>query len=705
MTMSKITEGLNPQQRLAVETTDGPLLVLAGAGSGKTSVLTRRIAYIIQEKQVDPWNLLAITFTNKAAREMNERVVNLVGKRAGDIWMGTFHSICVKILRREAERLGFTPTFTILDSEDQVTMVKQCMIDLHYDMNEYEPELIHHRISQFKNELLTPEDSRVKAGKTVFDQVVASTFRLYQKRLREANAMDFDDLIGKTIELFTTYPDVLQAYQTKFRYIHVDEYQDTNHAQYRLVKMLADAHRNLCVVGDSDQAIYRWRGADISNILNFERDYPDVVVVKLEQNYRSTETILSAANAVIANNTKRKEKRLWSANGKGSKIHVFAALDQEDEAFFVAQTIQEHVQQGGRYQDCAVLYRANSQSRTIEETFLQAAIPYRIIGGMTFYDRREIKDLMAYLKVLSNPQDTISLLRIVNVPKRSIGDGTVKRLLDYAHEHELTLFAAMADVEQSGASGKAVQAVKQFYELLRDLLDMQEGMTVTEYVQLVLQRTGLREMYATAAKEEERSRAENLDEFLSVTRSFDRRMPGRSLADFLAEVSLLSDVDKGSDKEENKVQMMTLHASKGLEYDIVFIVGFEEGIFPHHRSLFDADGIEEERNLCYVGITRAKQRLYLTYCTERTIYGQIQMNDPSRFLQEIPEDLLEQTVSTGMLDTQWSIGERVLHPRWGIGVIMDIHHDGEERSYSIQFHPKIGCQTVSGKTRLKRVDA
>ncbi|UOF92885.1 DNA helicase PcrA [Fodinisporobacter ferrooxydans] len=701
-----ITDGLNPEQTLAVRTTEGPLLVLAGAGSGKTSVLTRRIAYIIGERRVDPWNVLAITFTNKAAREMNERIVKLVGKKAGDIWIGTFHSICVKILRREAERIGYSPTFTILDSDDQMTLIKQSMLDLNYDLKQYEPELIHYKISQMKNELEAADDVAATAKRSLLDQVVASTYRLYQRRLKDSNAFDFDDLIGKTIELFSEHPDVLQQYQEKFRYIHVDEYQDTNRAQYQLVQLLAQRYRNICVVGDADQAIYRWRGADISNILNFERDYPEAQVVKLEQNYRSTETILHAANAVIRHNSQRKEKNLWSGNEKGANIQIFAALDQEDEGFYVAQTIQNHVQNDGKYQDCAVLYRANSQSRAIEEAFLQAAIPYRILGGMTFYDRREIKNLMAYLKVLSNPQDEISLLRIINVPKRSIGDSTVKRLLDYAHEQELTLLQALGHGEKVGLSGRAAQAVLEFHRLLEQLADMQEGLTVTEFVSLVLQRTGLRDLYLHHPKEEERNRADNLDEFLTVTRSFDRRHPNRRVSDFLAEVSLLSDIDKGSDQEEAKVQMMTLHASKGLEFDVVFIVGFEEGIFPHQRSMFDSEGIEEERNLCYVGITRARKQLFITYCTERTIYGQMQINDPSRFLLEIPEDLTDRHVSNSMYDTNWSIGDRVQHPKWGIGVILDIRKQEEESVLQIQFQSKIGCQDVlPGKIRLKRVDA
>ncbi|WP_018130292.1 DNA helicase PcrA [Effusibacillus pohliae] len=700
--IDSILQGLNPEQRQAVETTEGPLLILAGAGSGKTSVMTRRIAYLMAHHHVQPWNILAITFTNKAAKEMNERVQKLVGEQAGDIWMSTFHSMCVKILRREAQRLGYESNFSILDTDDQMAAIKQCMLDLNYDMKKFDPAAIHWKISAAKNELIGPDQFRQRAGRSLLDTAAANVYREYQYKLNSINALDFDDLIFKTVQLFEEQPDVLEAYQEKFRYIHVDEYQDTNRAQYKLVSLLAGKYRNLCVVGDSDQAIYRWRGADISNILNFERDYPDARVIKLEQNYRSTGTILDAANAVIRHNTRRKEKNLWSAKGKGEKISIYAALDQADEAAYVIAKIQEHVGKGGQFRDCTVLYRANAQSRALEEAFLQAAIPYKIIGGMTFYDRREIKDVMAYLKAISNPQDEISLLRIVNVPKRNIGEGTIKRLLDFAHDNDLTLLEAMGRAEEADLGVKATDAVKTFHLLMTDLHFLQEGLTVTEFVQEVLKRTGYREMYAISPKEEDQNRLENIDELLTVTRAFDRRRRG-TLADFLAETSLLSDADKEIGKKDNAVHMMTMHASKGLEFPVVFLVGAEESIFPHERSLDTPEGIEEERNLCYVAITRAQEKLHITYCTERTIFGQVQMNEPSRFLTEIPEELVEKSGGDFQVVPRWEIGLRVRHPQWGVGVIMDMSGKDDELELEITFQSKHGTKKIKPKLTKLRV--
>lgn len=702
--LESITTGLNPEQKQAVETTEGPLLILAGAGSGKTSVMTRRIAYLMTQNKVQPWNILAITFTNKAAKEMNERVEKLVGEAAADIWMSTFHSMCVKILRREAERLGYENNFSILDADEQISAIKQCMLDLNYDMKKFEPFSVLWKISAAKNELLGPDEYRQRAGKSLLDSVAANVYREYQFKLKNINSMDFDDLIMKTVHLFEEHKDVLDAYQDKFRYIHVDEYQDTNRAQYRLVNLLAQKYRNLCVVGDSDQAIYRWRGADISNIMNFERDYPEANVIMLEQNYRSTSTVLDAANAVIQNNKQRKDKKLWSAKGQGDKISIYAALDQADEAAYVVAKVQEHVGNGGEFRDCTVLYRANAQSRAIEEVFLQAAIPYKILGGMTFYDRREIKDVMAYLKAIANPQDEISLLRIVNTPKRNIGEGTIKRLLDYAHDHDLTLLQAMEKADDADIGAKAAESVKKFHSLMSGLYWMQEGMTVTEFLQEMLKRTGYREMYETSPKEEERSRVENIDELLTVTRVFDkRRRNAGTLTDFLAETSLLSDTDKESGKKDNAVHMMSMHASKGLEFPVVFIIGAEETIFPHSRSMDTPDGIEEERNLCYVAITRAQEKLHICYCTERTLFGQLQMNDPSRFLDEIPEELVEKSGSDFQVVPRWEIGMRVRHPQWGVGVIMDKTGKDDELELEITFHSKHGTKKVKPKTTKLRV--
>ncbi len=700
-----ITGGLNDEQRTAVETTEGPLLILAGAGSGKTSVMTRRIAHLMgRDDAVDPWNILAITFTNRAAREMNERVEQLVGEAASDMWMCTFHSMCVKILRREAERIGYQNNFSILDADDQVSAIKQSMLDLNYDLKKFDPAVVQWKISAAKNDLLTPRELKKTVRKSLIDSVTAAVYKEYQAKLVSINALDFDDLIFRTVDLFLTHPDVLELYQEKFRYIHVDEYQDTNRAQYTLVKLLSDRHRNLCVVGDSDQAIYRWRGADISNIVNFERDYPEAVVIKLEQNYRSTGTILDAANAVIRNNSHRKDKRLWSAKGEGEKLAIYAALDQTDEAIYVIAKVQEHVESGGQFSDCTVLYRANAQSRAIEEAFLQAAMPYKIIGGMTFYDRREIKDIMAYLKALANPQDEISLLRIINVPKRGIGEGTIRRLLDFAHENGITLLESMGRAQEIGLAGAATETVLKFHTLMQDLHNMQEGLTVTDLLQQTLTRTGYREMLETSHKEEDQNRLENIRELATVTRSFDRRRHG-ALVDFLAETSLLFDTDKETGKTDNAVRLMTMHASKGLEFPVVFMVGVEETLLPHVRSMDTMEGIEEERNLCYVAITRAREKLHLSYCAERSLFGQCQLNDPSRFLSEIPPELTERSGADLQAQTRWTIGLSVRHPQFGVGVVTDVTGSGDDLELTITFSSRHGTKLVKPKlTRLRVID-
>ncbi|MFD2170869.1 DNA helicase PcrA [Tumebacillus lipolyticus] len=701
--IEQIVKGLNPEQKLAVETTEGPLLILAGAGSGKTSVLTRRIAYLLGARGVSPFQILAITFTNKAAKEMNERVKKLVGEAAEDLWMSTFHSMCVRILRREADRIGYQNNFTILDADDQTAAVKQSMLDLNLDIKKFDPNQIQWRISAAKNELLTPDEFAKTAGKKLQDVVASQVYRVYQRKLQDFNAMDFDDLIMKTVELFETKRDVLEQYQNKFRYLHVDEYQDTNRAQYRLVKLLAEKHRNLCVVGDGDQAIYAWRGADISNIMNFEKDYPEATVIKLEQNYRSTSTILEAANAVIRNNKQRKDKALWSQNGQGDKISIYTAIDQEDEAHYIVQQVKNHVDNGGSFGDCTVLYRANAMSRIVEEAFLQAAIPYKILGGMTFYDRREIKDVMAYLKCLCNPQDEISLLRIINAPKRSIGPGTIQKLLDYAHGRDLTLLEAMGFPEENGLPAKQAATCKEFHDLMKYLNVCQEGLSVSEYLSEVLDKTGYRQIYAHSSKEEDQMRLENIEEMFSITKSFDRRRGG-SVGDFLAEVSLLSDQDKEKGENGEAVLMMTMHASKGLEFPTVFLIGCEETIFPHMRSMDDVRGIEEERNLAYVGITRAKEKLHMMHCAERTLFGNTQRNDPSRFLDEIPEEFVDRTVGYVQSDIVWKSGDMLKHPQWGQGMVLDKRGEEETLELTVMFHPSIGEKKVLPRfTRLEKI--
>jgi DNA helicase-2/ATP-dependent DNA helicase PcrA len=693
----QLLQGLNPEQRLAVETTEGPVLVVAGAGSGKTSVLTRRIAYLVQARGVPVHHILAITFTNKAAKEMKERVRSLVGAAAEDLWMGTFHSMCVRILRREGERIGYPPTFTILDSDDQHALVQQSMLDANYDLKKFDARAVQAVISQWKNALVRPEKAPKKGkARSQAEAVAADIYEIYQSRLFAAGAMDFDDLIGNTVELLRQHDDVREKYQEKFQYIHVDEYQDTNHAQYQLVRLLAEKYRNVCVVGDSDQAIYAWRGADIRNILEFERDYPDAAVITLETNYRSTAMILDTANALIRHNRRRKEKTLRSVRGTGDPVIVCALTDGEDEAKYVADQIQAYVKDGGQYGDCAVLYRANAQSRAIEEALMAQAIPYTIVGGLTFYDRREIKDILAYLRVLTNPRDEISLLRVINKPKRGLGDQSVDKLLEYAHSEGLTLFEALDHGREAGLSESAAEAAKQLYDTLQELMLWMEGMPVSEYLAEVLHATGYRKMYEESGKAEDQQRLENIDELFTVTRSFDRRRQG-TLLEFLAEVSLLSDVDKEKGKPDNAVRLMTLHASKGLEFPVVFMIGLEEGIFPHARSLDDEQRIEEERNLCYVGITRAQRILHITYCTERTLFGQASLREPSRFLAELPETTTRRISLTNEELYTWKPGDHIRHPQYGEGVVLSVKQVGEgdkaETHLEVMFHPSVGLKT------------
>jgi DNA helicase-2/ATP-dependent DNA helicase PcrA len=714
---SFLLEGLNPQQREAVLHRYGPLLILAGAGSGKTSVLTRRIAYLISQR-VAPWSILAITFTNKAAKEMKERVERLIGGAAYDVWVSTFHATCVRILRKDIDKLGFTSSFSILDAADQLTAIKQSMVELNLDTKKFEPRAVQVVISQAKNELQTFQAFRAKQHPNdLFGNVAADVYERYQRKLRANNSLDFDDLIMKTVELLEQEPSVLEFYQNKFQYILVDEYQDTNHAQYRLIKLLADKHRNLCVVGDSDQSIYGWRGADIRNILDFEKDYPDAKVVKLEQNYRSTKTILEVANHVIAHNTSRKEKRLWSDKPQGEKVKLFRAFDEHGEARFIADEIAKGVAEGKRYGDFAVLYRTNAQSRVIEETFLKAAIPYQIFGGIKFYDRKEIKDILAYLRLISNFKDDISLRRILNVPKRGIGDGTVAKVAEYADAHNLSLFEAIQEVEQIGISSRFVKALKDFRLLIQSLATMAQYLSVTELTEEVLKLTRYRAELQAEKTIEADTRLENIEEFLSVTKEFDTKQPNAGLAAFLEEVALISDVDQQvEDGYQDRVILMTLHSAKGLEFPVVFLAGMEESVFPHSRALNNPDEMEEERRLCYVGITRAQEKLYMTTCSMRMLFGQTKSNLPSRFLDECPKDLMEEVGTTSAsrppfqrygaasashsLDNlaafasdpsvDWQAGDRVTHRKWGNGVVKAVSGPADDRELVIVFEPPIG---------------
>lgn len=646
--IQEAVERLNPQQRQAVVTTEGPLLIMAGAGSGKTRVLTHRIAYLIATRKAPPWAILAITFTNKAAREMQDRVSRLVGGAEGrDIWVSTFHSMCVKILRRDIERIGFTSNFSILDSTDQLSVIRNCMKDMNIDTKKFEPKAVQSMISTAKNELITPQQYEQKIG-DYFEGIVAKVYTKYQQRLRSNNSLDFDDLIMKTIELFKDVPDVLDFYQKKFQYIHVDEYQDTNRAQYMLCRMLADKHHRICVVGDSDQSIYRWRGADITNILNFEKDYPEASTILLEQNYRSTSTILNAANGVIGLNSGRKAKKLWTDKGDGDKIKVYHADSEHDEGYFITSEIQESVKKGKGYRDHAILYRTNAQSRVIEEILIKSDIPYQIVGGIKFYDRKEIKDLLAYLRLLSNLDDDISLMRIINVPKRGIGDTTVGKLAAEAAQRGTSIYRVLETVDDLGFTGRTRNALVEFFDMIAALHQMVEFLSVTELTEKLLEMTHYRLELQNENTLESRSRLENIDEFLSVTMEFENKNEDKTLVSFLTDLALIADIDSMNDNQDaekpndDAVVLMTMHSAKGLEFPVVFIVGMEEGVFPHSRAFLDNEELEEERRLAYVGITRAEERLFLSCAQMRTLFGRTTANPPSRFLQEIPEELKEE---------------------------------------------------------------
>ncbi|MBU8917068.1 DNA helicase PcrA [Neobacillus sp. 114] len=639
----KLLNGLNPEQQKAVKATDGPLLIMAGAGSGKTRVLTHRIAYLIVEKRVNPYNILAITFTNKAAREMKERIAKMMGGAAEEIWISTFHSMCVRILRRDIDRIGFNRNFTILDSSDQQSVIKGILKEKNIDPKKFDPRAILGSISSAKNELIDPEEYAKTAG-GYFEQVVSDVYEEYQKRLRKNQALDFDDLIMKTIQLFQRVPEVLEYYQRKFQYIHVDEYQDTNKAQYLLVKQLANRFKNLCVVGDSDQSIYRWRGADIANILSFEKDYPNATVILLEQNYRSTKRILLAANKVIEKNFNRKAKNLWTENPEGNKIVYYRADSEQGEAQFVTGRIKE-LTRDGKYKlsDIAILYRTNAQSRVMEEVLLKSNIGYAIVGGTKFYDRKEIKDMLAYLRLISNPDDDISLQRVINVPKRGIGSSSLDKIIDFAAMHDMSIFQALESIDLIGLSPKITKAAAEFRDLVKNYTNMQEFLSVTELVEEVLDKTGYSEMLKAEKSIEAQSRLENLEELLSVTKNFEETNEDKTLVAFLTDLALVADIDSMDDDGEkaDSVVLMTLHSAKGLEFPIVFLIGMEEGVFPHSRSLMEEVEMEEERRLAYVGITRAEQNLFLTNAQMRTLFGRTNMNPASRFISEIPEDLLE----------------------------------------------------------------
>ena len=633
-------QNLNEMQRKAVMTTEGPLLILAGAGSGKTTVLVNRISHILETTGVFPSNILAITFTNKAAREMKERVEKILGDESDGMWISTFHSCCVRILRKNIDRLGYTSSFVIYDRSDQLTLLKGTIKEL--DMNEklYDPKMVIGHISDAKDKLINPEEF-TKTYKDDFKMSkIAAIYERYQKNLKKNNALDFDDIIVKTVEMFEQNEDVLEFYQRKFKYVMVDEYQDTNRAQYKLVSLLSRLHKNLCVVGDDDQSIYGWRGADITNILNFEKEFQGAVAIKLEQNYRSTQNILDSANSVIKNNNERKSKNLWTDKPDGEKIKVFKAMDEREEGDFISRKIIELTEGDNSMGDFAVLYRTNAQSRAIEEAFMRQSIPYKIYGGLKFYDRKEIKDIIAYLRLIQNPLDDISLKRIINVPKRGIGLKTIEKLQNFAYSKDENIYSAMLDLEDGLISTRAKSKVDQFVTIISTLMAMNECMNVSLLIEKVLEDTGYMEELKKENSVESQTRIENIKELISSAVEFEQISEDKTLETFLASISLVSDLDSLEEGDEY-VSIMTLHSAKGLEFPVVFMAGMEEGIFPSSRSVLDEDRLEEERRLCYVGITRAQQELYMTYANERMIYGRKNYGTNSRFLSELPKDCLQ----------------------------------------------------------------
>ncbi len=644
---------LNPMQRRAAETLEGPVLILAGAGSGKTRTLTYRVANLL-EHGVKAWHILALTFTNKAAREMRERIERLAGADAGEAWIGTFHSICCRILRRDIEKLGYERSFTIYDDDDQQRVIKAVLKELDIDEKFLPPKAVSTDISDAKNRLLSPDEWLQKRGGDYRSQKTHDVMTRYEQRLRAANALDFDDLLVKTLQLFVEHPPVLEYYQSRFQYVHVDEYQDTNYAQYQLVSLITRKSRNLCVVGDDDQSIYGWRGADIRNILDFEKDFPDATVIKLEQNYRSTANILDAANQIIAHNEGRKEKELWTEDGEGEKITLYAAADERDEAAWICQRIRQLQRGGTPYGSIAILYRMHALSRVLEETLMRAGIPYHVYGGTRFYDRREVRDVLAYLRLIQNPADDISLSRIINVPKRAIGDSTVEQLTQYARQNDMSLYAAVAAPPDTLAS-RARKSVNDFSSLIVSLLLAKETLPLSEFVQKVIDDSGLIAQYQKEENEENQARIENIREFMGAVTEFEQKSEDKSLFAFLENVALVTELDN-QDSAPSFVTMMTLHSAKGLEYDVVFMSGMEEGIFPSARAMQEDNRVEEERRLCYVGVTRARRLLHLSYARRRMLFNQMQFNAPSCFLQEIPKRLIREEQSSAAQSASYGYG-------------------------------------------------
>ena len=745
-----LVEGLNNKQKEAVLETEGPCLVIAGAGSGKTKVLTHKIAYLIEEKGIKPWNILAITFTNKAASEMKERITNLIGESSNDMWMGTFHSICVRILRKYIDRIGYNSDFVIFDSSDQKTLVKQCIKALNLDDKIFTDRSVLSEISNSKNEMLTPVQYELRTNGELRKEKIAKVYELYQRKLKENNALDFDDIINLTIQILTENPDVLEYYSEKFKYVLVDEYQDTNKAQFTLVTLLSGRYGNITVVGDNDQGIYSFRGADITNILNFEKDFPGTKIIKLEQNYRSTKSILDAANAVIKHNEKKYEKNLWTEQ-EGGKLPTVARLDNEyEEANFIVEQINRlKREEYYKYSDFTVLYRMNAQSRSIEDIFRRENIPYKMIGGLKFYERKEIKDAIAYLRLIHNQADNLSLQRVINEPKRGIGQTSMEKIEAIAEANNISMYEVIKHAEQYGLN-KVYLNSREFINTIEELSSKKEEMLISELLKEVLNKTGYTKALELENTAQAESRIENLNEFLTVAMEFEEENAENSLAEFLESITLSSDID-GMEDAEDSVTLMTLHSAKGLEFPVVFLIGMEEGLFPSYRSIGEQRELEEERRLCYVGITRAKEYLFLTCAKQRTIFGSTTCNKISRFIEEIPTELLEgadeltkpkavredqewtygnknnkvtnyvitgsslnkpktnfafrtaesflnniSAKSVGVDLSQYKTGQTIYHKKFGEGIITEIATEGDDLKLDISFE-KVGHKRLMAK--------
>ena len=733
-------ENLNPQQKEAVCHTEGPLLILAGAGSGKTRVLTHRIAYLIEEKGVNPWNIMAITFTNKAAEEMRERVDKIVGFGSESIWVTTFHSTCVRILRRYIDRLGFDNRFTIYDTDDQKTVIKDICKRLNIDTKIYKERALMAQISHAKDQMVTPEEFELNYRADYQKQAVIQVYKEYQAQLRKNNALDFDDLIMKTVELFQCNPDVLDSYQERFRYIMVDEYQDTNLAQFQFVSLLASKYQNLCVVGDDDQSIYKFRGANIENILGFERVFADTKVIRLEQNYRSTKNILNAANEVIQNNTERKAKTLWTENEEGSKVHLRQFLNGFEEAEYVVGDIAKKQREGQcRYCDCAILYRTNAQSRLFEEKLLMANIPYKLVGGINFYARKEIKDLLSYLKTVDNARDDLAVRRIINIPKRGIGAATLAKVQDYANENEISFYDALKEADKIPKIGRTTAKIEPFVTLIQTLRSEVPSFTIQELMNDIIERTGYVQDLILEDTDESRSRIENIDELITKIATYEEEHTHPTLSGFLEEIALIADIDTVKPGQDY-VLLMTLHSAKGLEFPQVYLTGMEDGIFPSYMTVTSDDPgeLEEERRLCYVGITRAMKDLTLTCAQQRMIRGQTQYNKVSRFVREIPREIVDMGHELPKKTTEdntpknntyaqmreafrakafqprqftvkkaekldYQVGDTVRHMKFGVGTVKQIVEGGKDYEVTVEFE-QVGVKKMFASfAKLKKI--